>query len=237
MPHECKIMIRAVYGDAFVSLRAVRQTCKCHRGFLVEFASSYYPVWSLNSSFYFVLCFPPFPRSRQFLTRVKRTMDVVPVHICVSSITTAQPPAPVRTSWSFRPTNSPALVSGNTFSISSFFSLPPASISVIIITPVCENRKCTVPSDWLLNYLTSAEKVPPVCAAVRNPWRGHWRPLHERHDGSDGARYRRCHRGGLRFPGGEDLLGRHQNSNDQTSVHQRHPARDCHLFRWVDSRR
>lgn len=112
-----------VQNDAFVSLRAVRRTCKCHRGFLVEFASSYYPVWSLNSSFYFVLCFPPFPRSRQFLTRVKRTMDVVPVHICVSSITTAQPPVPVHTSWSFPPTNSPALVSGNTFYISSFFRL------------------------------------------------------------------------------------------------------------------
>lgn len=58
----------------------------------------------------------------QFLTHVKRMMDVVPAHICVSSITTAQHPAPVHTSWSFQPTNSLVLVSENTliFHVFSF---------------------------------------------------------------------------------------------------------------------
>lgn len=61
--------------------------------------------------------------SNQHLTHVKRMMDVVPVHICVSSITTALCPAPVHTSWSFQPTNNPALVSGNTFLICHTFAL------------------------------------------------------------------------------------------------------------------
>lgn len=56
-------------------------------------------------------CCLSFLPSSQPLTHVKRMMDVVPVHICVSSITTALRPAPVRTLWSFHPTNNPALVS------------------------------------------------------------------------------------------------------------------------------
>lgn len=52
--------------------------------------------------------------SHQPLTHVRRMMDVVPAHICVSSITTTLRPAPVHTSWSLRLTNSPALVSENT---------------------------------------------------------------------------------------------------------------------------
>lgn len=50
-------------------------------------------------------------------------MDVVPVHICVSSITTALHPAPVHTWWSFQQTNNPALVSENTVLIFHAFSL------------------------------------------------------------------------------------------------------------------
>ncbi len=89
----------------------------------------------------------------------------------------------------------------------------------------------TFSNDWFPNHLTSVEKVPPVCAAVWNPWRGHWQPLFERNDGANSARHRWCHSGGLRCPGGEDLLGWHQNPNHQTGLHQWHPARDHHFCR------
>lgn len=84
--------------------------------------------------------------------------------------------------------------------------------------------------------LGSGEKVPPVRAALWNPRCGHRRPVHEHHDGSDCARHRRCHCGGLRCHGGEDLLGGHQNSNHQTGLHQRHPVGNRHFCRWVLSR-
>lgn len=61
--------------------------------------------------------------SHQRPTHVKRMMDVVLVHICVSSITTTLRPAPVHTLWSSHPTNNPALVSKNTFLIFHAFSL------------------------------------------------------------------------------------------------------------------
>lgn len=91
-------------------------------------------------------------------------------------------------------------------------------------------------SCWFLDYLTSAEKVPTVCASVWNPWCGHWQPLHECHDGTNGARHWWCNHGGLRRPGGEDLLGRHQNPNHQTGLHQWHTAGDHHFLRWVHFR-
>lgn len=51
--------------------------------------------------------------SPQPLTPVRRMTDVVPAHICVSSITTALRPAPVHTSWSSLPTSSRASVGQN----------------------------------------------------------------------------------------------------------------------------
>lgn len=33
MPHECKMMIRVVYGDAFVSLHAVRRAVNVNQAF------------------------------------------------------------------------------------------------------------------------------------------------------------------------------------------------------------
>lgn len=68
--------------------------------------------------------------SHQPPTHVRRMMDVVPVRICVSSITTALRPAPVHTWWSFLPTSNPALVSQNTFLIFHAFSLCNQSITI-----------------------------------------------------------------------------------------------------------
>lgn len=197
-------------------------------------------------------------------------MDVVPAHICVSSITTARRPAPVHTLWSSHPTNNPVLVSENTFLIFHAFSswyesenigcsansrrgiflyiwMSAVLIDISIYTRLLLSRShldltkkkvCKGAFlEWLIfNHLTSVEKVPPVCAAVWNPWCGHWQPLYERHDGANSARHWWCHSGGLWRPGGEDLLGRHQNPNHQTGLHQRHPARDHHFCRWVHSR-
>lgn len=178
-------------------------------------------------------------------------MDVVPVHICVSSITTAAHHAPVHTSWSFQPTNNPAMVSKNTFLIFHAFSMccPSKNVSCCLLhfnsffwqilhlvfsasSPAFHNRNPQKTLKWLFYYLTSAEKVSSVCAALWNPWCWHWQPLHERYDGADGARHWRCHSGGLWCSGGEDLLGWHQKSNHQTGVHQRHSAGDHHFFRW-----
>lgn len=60
--------------------------------------------------FFFFFLFDASP-SCQPPTLVRAMMDAVPARICVSSITTPLHPAPVRTWWSSRPTNNPALVS------------------------------------------------------------------------------------------------------------------------------
>lgn len=89
-----------------------------------KYTSSTYPFVSPVSS----SCaecpemFPLFSSlSHQPPTHVKGMMDVVPAHICASSITTAPRPAPVRTLWSSHPTNNPASVSDR--APSSFFTL------------------------------------------------------------------------------------------------------------------
>lgn len=85
--------------------------------------------------------------------------------------------------------------------------------------------------NFYLLALASAETLPPVRAALGDPRRGHRQPLHERDDGADGSRHRRRDRGGLRRPGGEDLLGRRQDADHQAGLHQRHPTGDHHLRR------
>lgn len=155
-----------------------------------------------------------FSSSPQPQTHVRRMMDVVPARICVSLITTALRPAPVHTSWSSLPTSSRASVGHK-------------PRPCLLFSP--ETRKQHINGRPFA--LGSSEKVPPVRAALWNPRRGHRRPVHEHHDGSHRARHRWCDGGGLRRHGGEDLLGRHQNSNHQTGLHQRHPVGDHHFCR------
>lgn len=76
--------------------------------------------WVLSNDTHFIF---PSLSSHQRLTHVKQMMDVVPVRICVSSITITLRPAPVHTLWSFRPTNSLVMVRETTFLICHVFSL------------------------------------------------------------------------------------------------------------------